>query len=258
MRAGDNFAIITLDALRYDVAMTARTPNLAQLAAVHGYNAKTWQAVWAQGTFTLPAHVAMFQGGFFPACADNSLPPPYSRQQEVLFRYSFSTARKVHVLLPETATSVCDGFKKLGYTTYGVGGVGWFDTRRASASIWPHFFDVFTWQEAFQEQRPDAFEAQIALCRTLQLAKKTPVLFFLNVPSTHWPYRGLGRTFDAQVQCLEYVDKHFEVLLAQLPRPLCLLICGDHGDCFGEDGLFGHGFYHPKVLEVPMLYCELR
>jgi hypothetical protein len=29
-------------------------------------------------------------------------------------------------------------------------------------------------------------------------------------------------------------------------------MCADHGECFGEEGFYGHSFYHPKVFEVPM------
>ena len=35
-------------------------------------------------------------------------------------------------------------------------------------------------------------------------------------------------------------------------REVTVVMCGDHGDCLGENGLWGHGFYHPKVMEVPM------
>ena len=30
------------------------------------------------------------------------------------------------------------------------------------------------------------------------------------------------------------------------------MACGDHGECFGEDGYWGHGINHPKVFEVPL------
>lgn len=40
-------------------------------------------------------------------------------------------------------------------------------------------------------------------------------------------------------------------ILLEFPRPLHVLMVGDHGETFGEDGLYGHGFYHPKVMEVP-------
>jgi arylsulfatase A-like enzyme len=33
-----------------------------------------------------------------------------------------------------------------------------------------------------------------------------------------------------------------------------IVICADHGDCWGEDGLWEHGFHHQKVLEVPLIF----
>ena len=32
-----------------------------------------------------------------------------------------------------------------------------------------------------------------------------------------------------------------------------MLICVDHGDCWGEDGLCEHGIHHKKVLRVPLI-----
>jgi arylsulfatase A-like enzyme len=59
-----------------------------------------------------------------------------------------------------------------------------------------------------------------------------------------------------QVSCVEYLDGQIGRLLARcdaLGREVTVVLCGDHGDCLGEDGMWGHGFYHPKVMEVPML-----
>jgi arylsulfatase A-like enzyme len=46
-------------------------------------------------------------------------------------------------------------------------------------------------------------------------------------------------------------------LIEALPRPLWLVIMADHGDCMGEDGLWGHSFYHPKVMEIPMTVLKI-
>lgn len=32
-----------------------------------------------------------------------------------------------------------------------------------------------------------------------------------------------------------------------------VLICADHGDCWGEDGLWERGISHPATLTVPLL-----
>ena len=80
-----------------------------------------------------------------------------------------------------------------------------------------------------------------------------PIFFFLNISSTHIPYRNGPRNVQGQAACLEYVDSHLPRLLGLLPNPCHVIIVSDHGDCMGEDGLWGHAVYHPKVMEVPMV-----
>jgi glucan phosphoethanolaminetransferase (alkaline phosphatase superfamily) len=67
---------------------------------------------------------------------------------------------------------------------------------------------------------------------------------------------GFEPTVAGQVQALEYVDSHLPELLELLPDRCDLMILADHGECFGEEGLWGHSFYHPKVMEVPFAYIQ--
>ncbi|MBI2112576.1 sulfatase-like hydrolase/transferase [Candidatus Woesearchaeota archaeon] len=112
---------------------------------------------------------------------------------------------------------------------------------------------------------------------------------FINAPETHWPYhsgvlenqelvelvkyshqfRG-GRTdpknkfsyetgghllHELQRKALEYIDRRLEILLDKLPsdKPIVVVICGDHGEAFGEGGLWGHILSAPQVLNVPLI-----
>jgi arylsulfatase A-like enzyme len=54
-----------------------------------------------------------------------------------------------------------------------------------------------------------------------------------------------------QRACLEYVDRVLGLLLERFMEAW-VLICSDHGDCWGEDGLWEHGIHHPAVLTVPL------
>lgn len=56
-----------------------------------------------------------------------------------------------------------------------------------------------------------------------------------------------------QVACVEWVDRQLDGLLRRFEHAN-VLVCADHGDAWGEDGLWWHGFHHPKVLEVPLLF----
>jgi arylsulfatase A-like enzyme len=56
-----------------------------------------------------------------------------------------------------------------------------------------------------------------------------------------------------QRKCLEWVDNCIKSLLDKFANST-IIICADHGDCWGEDGLWEHGFFHEKVIEVPLLF----
>lgn len=50
---------------------------------------------------------------------------------------------------------------------------------------------------------------------------------------------------------VEYLDKLFEKLYKKAPPNTYFIVTADHGECFGEDGYFGHGpIMHDKVFEV--------
>lgn len=50
---------------------------------------------------------------------------------------------------------------------------------------------------------------------------------------------------------VEYLDKLFAKLYDLVPQNTHIIVTSDHGECFGEDGYFGHGpVMHDKVFEV--------
>lgn len=50
---------------------------------------------------------------------------------------------------------------------------------------------------------------------------------------------------------VEYLDGLFEKLYAKVPKNTYFIVTSDHGECFGEEGYFGHGpVMHEKVFEV--------
>ena len=73
------------------------------------------------------------------------------------------------------------------------------------------------------------------------------------------PARAFGENNNAdearrrQVACIEWCDKVLEPLLARFANDT-IIACADHGDCWGEDGLWEHGISHEKTLEVPLLF----
>ena len=55
-----------------------------------------------------------------------------------------------------------------------------------------------------------------------------------------------------QRACLAWVDQQLAPLLQRF-RTGMVLVCADHGDCWGENGLWAHGFSHPAILTVPLI-----
>ena len=69
------------------------------------------------------------------------------------------------------------------------------------------------------------------------------------------PLTGLNlrrRCRQQQRNCLEWVDKELAPLLRRFIDQTTL-ICADHGDCWGENGLWEHGISHWATLTVPLI-----
>ncbi len=57
-----------------------------------------------------------------------------------------------------------------------------------------------------------------------------------------------------QVRNVEHLDGLFTKLYDLIPPNTWIIVTADHGELFGEGGLFGHGpVFHRKVFEIPYL-----
>lgn len=64
---------------------------------------------------------------------------------------------------------------------------------------------------------------------------------------------------EKQRKNVEYLDGLFEKLYDRVPPNTHIIVTSDHGECFGEDGYFGHGpVMHEKVFEVFFLEGRLK
>jgi hypothetical protein len=252
-----DFLFITLDSLRYDTAALAmeagQTPRFRSLVG-------QWQRRLAAATYTLPSHVSMFAGMMPrpPRGDDNNV-----NQESRLFALSTSwrryRGRNIRYFFDD-APNVPKGFQSRGYETVGVGGVGWFSDEVSASSFWQgQYFQHFLYKPTYGEENQHAFEEQIQdLAAKLKSLPKGRRFIFINVSSTHRPYSNGDGTYsvDSQRLCLQYVDRHLPHLLELMEPGTVGVICGDHGDCMGEDGLWGHNCVHDKVFEVP--YAEFQ
>jgi len=253
-----NIAIITIDSLRYDVAANTDTSNIKAIFNSNGVS--NWTKVYAHGTYTLPSHISLFQGGILPEIRKCGI-DIFDREMLNAFRVILPWERNKKALYPvPESPNLIKGFEKLGYETIGVGGVTWFKTDLATTNLWKEqFFQKFYWNMKFHSSNPKAFREQVKFTRNLlhDFPDEKKLFFFLNIPATHIPYMNFGNDIEAQSKSLVEVDKRLPELLQWIPKPCHVFILSDHGDCFGEDGLWGHGFYHPKIMEVPMAHFKM-
>ena len=251
--------LLTIDSCRYDVFEPAHVPALKSIG-------KLYRAM-SPASYTLPAHASIF-AGFTPGCAELAEPyvnPKYAKFFKLI---GPGVPGKAQDFITLPGRNIIDGFKRIGYQTIGSGGVGWFRPDTLSGRSLTVDFENFFWGG-----RTWALPAQLAFLHKHLSASNKPNFVFLNVGETHVPYYfegapwepknnpcvPFGLTNDAaecrrrQTLCLQYVD----CLLAPLIKAFSnstIVACADHGDCWGEAGLWEHSVFHPKVFEVPLLY----
>jgi arylsulfatase A-like enzyme len=261
--AATNYILITLDSCRWDTFQNAACPFMKR--------SSRFCRCWSHATFTMAAHQAFFAG---------KLPHSFDGN-----RY-FDTAAAGHrgrivrdqiwrLTNPEshrpsrialTGRSIKDGFRQLGYTTIGTGAMNWFDPARSASAPLRDDFDCFAFfaNQHTGDGRNIELQTEWAAQQVSQI--DSPYFLFINVGETHHRYQAKGHRCSAdwgdaaacrraQQASLEYVDAVLGNLFAGL-KDYFAVICGDHGDCWGEDNLWGHGFFHPKVMEVPMAIID--
>jgi arylsulfatase A-like enzyme len=76
-----------------------------------------------------------------------------------------------------------------------------------------------------------------------------------DAPEQFFDQAQLDELRQRQVDAVAYLDENvFPRLFEKLPADTWVVVTADHGELFGEDGLFGHGpIQHPKVTEVPFV-----
>jgi len=257
-----NFIIITIDSCRWDTFSKASMPFLKSKT--------TFRKAYSQGTYTLPAHKSIYQG-IFPSVNEDI--PYYNRFSKAIFRIAHRSVNANSLITFKGGTTdIISGFKNEGYYTFGIGAMEWFKHPELTAN-----FDEFHYTGI------DAIN-QVNLFFDITGKLEKPFFSLINFGETHEPYeygkyikpnlqsRARMRAFqdfgylktdyEKQVKSCEYLDSIFKLLIEKIETQFKLgtvvVVCSDHGDCFGEDGFYGHGFYHEKIMEVPLGIFELN
>ena len=250
---------VTLDSCRYDTFTGAQVPNLRQVGPLHKAQAPSY--------FTFGSHAAMF-AGFTPGVAAAAAPLINPKFGKIFKLAGAAFPGKGGEGFTLAGRNIIAGFKNLGYRTLGSGAVAWFDPSTEAAQLLIGEFDEFLYPgNSWSLGRQLAWIDQ-------QLAQSSgsPIFLFLNIGETHVPYyyegapwnrednpcvpfQTVDRSADCRLRqraCLEFVDAALRPLLKRF-ADATIVLCGDHGDCWGEDGLWEHGISHERTLTVPLL-----
>jgi hypothetical protein len=244
--------LVTLDTLRYDVAVAAleagRTPNLAEVLP-----GGKWEQRHSPGSFTYAAHHAFF-AGFLPTPIASG---NHGRLFAARFEGSETTTDRTCVF---DAPDIVRGLAGLRYHTICIGGVGFFNKLTPLGCALPNLFHESYWSRELGVTEKRSTENQIDLAERLlaEIPKDRRVFLFVNVSALHQPncIYVPGATTDSpatQMAALEYVDRHIPRLFRAMRRraPMLAIVCSDHGTAYGEDGYVGHRVAHPVVWTVP-------
>lgn len=253
----DSVLFVTLDSCRFDTFRDASAPNMKAVAPF--YKAQ------APGHFTYGSHASMFVG-FTPSV-------PGKRQAYIdskfgkLFLVGNVGYRGDTAAFSLTGRSIAEGFNRRDYRTIGTGATHWFDPATEIGQLLMADFHRFYYAE-----NVFSLHSQLRFLAAEIRVTKEPIFAFLNVGETHVPYYFEGAPWSPddypcipyqtedrseecrmrQTACLEFVDTEIAPLL-QMFQHATILLCADHGDCWGEDGLWEHGVSHEATLTVPLI-----
>jgi hypothetical protein len=253
----ESVLFITLDSCRFDTFEGAQAPNMKSIAPLHQAQAPSY--------FTYGSHSAMFVG-FTPGLAGSGqafLDPKFGKLFKIVGAGHPGKGIEGFTL---HGRNIVEGFSRLGYTTIGAAAMGWFDPTTVTGGHLTDAFAHFIYTGGYDLRR------QLSFVEEKLAAAAGPTFTFLNIGETHVPYWHAGASWSPddnpcqpfqtvdrsaecrsrQTACLEFVDWEIGDLLA---RHLggTIVVCGDHGDCWGEDGLWEHGIMHPMTTTVPLL-----
>lgn len=251
--------LMTLDTLRYDVAVAALEENQTPALASQ-FPEGRWELRHSPGSFTYAAHQAFF-AGFLPTPAT---PGPHQRLFAVQFPGSETIGSETVVF---DSPDIVTGLASRGYHTICIGGVGFFNKCSPLGQVLPKLFHESHWNSSLGVTERDSMtnQVQLAIERLRVLPRDRRIFLFINVSALHQPncYYLPDAEYDSprtQQAALAYVDSCLPPLWAALRergRTFCV-VTSDHGTAYGEDGYTGHRLAHPVVWNVPYAQFWLK
>jgi hypothetical protein len=254
----ESVLFVTLDSCRFDTAARAGTLAMSQVGPLHQARAPSH--------FTYGSHSAMFVG-FTPVATYEPIPILNPKRAKLFKLAGAGFAGKGGEGFELRGANIIEGFSNLGYTTIGSAAMAWFDPDTLTGVHLTHSFETFKF-----DGRLGASERQVTWIIEQLSVVNGPAFVFINIGETHVPYWHQGAEWSPddnccapfqaedryddcarrQLACLKHVNEVISPLL-EMFMPATILICGDHGDAWGEDGVWEHGVPHEKVLAVPLI-----
>lgn len=252
-----NVLLLILDSCRWDSLLKAKTPFLDDIANI--------KKAYSQATYTYASHMSMYQG-ILPSVREQI--PLYNRFCLPIFRLAHKKDAKTPAVFefPAGTIDIMAGFKAQNYMTFTIGATAWFKSEKLKQG-----FDKFFYTGIDAKSQLEIFKS------TILNNHKQPFFGVINFGETHEPYkyggkikeelisRARAKSFqkfgyltkehEMQIASCCYLDKIISEIyhyLVSLNRKTVVIVTADHGECFGEESLYGHGFYHEKIMEVPL------
>lgn len=254
----DSVLFITLDSCRFDTFAAANAPALKAVGPLRSAQAPSY--------FTYGSHSAMFTG-FLPGATTDPVPllnPKFAKLFKLAGPAFPGKGGEGYTL---AGRDIVEGFASLGYATLGTSGIAWFDPDQVTGRHLTRSFERFRYRHGAHAAAQAAW-----LDEGIDSSGGRDVFAFLNLAETHVPYHFDGAPWPAddnpclpfqtadraadcafrQRACVEHLDGVLAPLLARFAGST-IVVTADHGDCWGEDGLWEHGISHPMTLTVPLL-----
>jgi arylsulfatase A-like enzyme len=239
-----------------------------------------FQHALSTGPWTLPTHAALFTG---------HLPTELSTDWEASLDNRFETLAEVFSARGYLTAAFVANYDGAGARTGLDRGFHRYDDHNWSKAVAGHNYPgkVRT-SSALGRLAPsrirmildslankNAADVNRAVLTWLGDRPERPVFAFLNYFDAHTPYRCPGtfdemfnsgdrrrRRLDRYESCTAYIDDQLRQLFDELDnrgflKNSLVVITSDHGEHFGEHGLFGHGHsLYRELLEVPLIIAS--
>lgn len=249
----NDILFVCLDTLRYDVAKEEEEKNTTPILNQYG----AWRKCQAPANFTYPSHHAMFSG-FFP-CDYNA--KTMMERELLFFPRNIGMGRKApkNSFAFEGGTFI-EGLSKVGYDTYCIGGVAFFDKRSDIGKVFPSFFNHSYWKPLFGCPVKESTKNQVdfAIKKLASIPNEQRIFMYINIDAIHYPnyFYVDGEKRDNKMThaaALRYVDSELERLFEAFSKrgKTFVICCSDHGTCYGEDDCVFHGINHEVVNTIP-------